>query len=310
MRLAGRAGLLDANPFLLRLVEEAALVVLESLEGAVVLVREPVVHRGGDADLDAHVHEDADHAQQAVAELQRREHGNDFRGLALLGVLDRDHGQDHERSGEHGHGDVHHQVHVRDLRGLRDLADERADENRRRRAAERVERRADHVQLVAAVAAAAEEVQHRVHDHVQHADREAANERAEKVDVEAERLAADKRERSAVATDAHLAGDELHGHAGKTRRDGDERRLLVAALREHPASGNAHEEVGEEVHHVAHHAPHVGAVDAGLVLPHVAHRRGQVRHERDHAVDEHHGDDRHDASAFLLIVRHCFLLYC
>ena len=177
----------------------------------------------------------------------------------------------------------------------RTLADERADEHRRRGAGEGVERRADHVQLVAAVAAATEEVEHRVDDHVEHADREAAHERAEEIDAE--------RNDGAVG-ERNLAGEELDEDADEASRDTGHCRELIALLCEHLAGGNPHEEIGGEVHHVAHHAKHVGALDAGLVLPDVAHWRGKVRDERNHAVDEHHGYDGDPVGALLLLLAH------
>ena len=123
-----------------------------------------------DADLDADVHENADDAEEAVAELERREHRDVLGRVALPGVGDRDEGEDDERRREDRKRDVEDKVHVRDLRRLGNLANEDADKHRRSRSGQRVERRAYHVQLVASVAATAKEVEHRVHDHVQHAD--------------------------------------------------------------------------------------------------------------------------------------------
>ena len=77
------------------------------------LGRKPEVHGGGNADLDADVHEDRDDAEKAVTELKRREHRHILGRTALVGILDRDEGQYHERRGEDRERDVENEVDVR-----------------------------------------------------------------------------------------------------------------------------------------------------------------------------------------------------
>ena len=138
-----------------------------------------------------------------MAELERRQHGNLFARRALFGIGDRDEGKNRKRYREDGERNVHHEVDIGDFGRIGNLADEGENQHWSRSASQGVERRTDHVQLVAAVSAAAQEVEHRVDDHVQHADREAAHESAGKID--------DEREDSVtVGRYRNFAGKELY----------------------------------------------------------------------------------------------------
>ena len=232
----------------------------------------------------------------------RRENGDILGRVALVGIGDRNEGKNHKSRGENGKRNVEDKVDVRDDGFLRDLADKRTDEDRRRRAGERIERGADHVQLIALVAAAAEQVEHRVDDHVQHADREAAHERATQIHAERDKGVAIGRKRDE-------AGKILDEHTHEARRDAGHCRELIALLCEHLAGGNPHEEIGGKVHHVTHHAKRGRAIDALLQEPDFAHWRGKVRYERNHAVDEHHCDNGNPVGALLLLLAHLVYSY-
>ena len=72
--------------------------------------------------------------------------------------------------------------------------------------------------------------------------------------------------------------------------------LFITDFYEKVSCRDTHEEVGEEVHHVAHHA------ESGvLAFPDGAHRGGQVRDERDHREEEEHHDDRQGTILLLLL---------
>ncbi len=204
-------------------------------------------------------------------------------GLALLRRLrDLHEGNDDEGDGEDGHGDKEQRSHV----GHRSLvghgADEDTHQKRSQGTGEGVQGAADLDVLVALVAAAAEEVQHRVHHGVEHAHAEAAHEGTEEVHV------------NGAATQEATAGEPLDHNAHETGRQGDEGGLLVTHLEEHLARRDTHEQVGGEVHHVAHHAG-----PAVLALPDVAERGSHVGHEGDHREDEAHRDDGHQIGVFL-----------
>ena len=105
------------------------------------------------------------------------------------------------------------QLHLIKKKGrVNELSDEVAEQDRRDRAADGVERRAELHELVALLALAAEGVQHRVHDEIQEAHRKARYERA--ADVHSEAL--------------DVAGEPLHSDAGESDRASQDRRELVA----------------------------------------------------------------------------------
>ena len=157
---------------------------------------------------------------------------------------------------------------------------------------QRIERRTGLQKLVALVAAAAQEVEHGVDDRVEHADAEAADEGAEQVNDEVE-LEGDALAHVAdgdVGTDD--AGEVLHEETRGTDGHGDEGRLLVTDAHEHAAGRDTHEEVGQEVHHVTHHAERIGT--GVLVFPDSTDGGREIRDERDHREEKEHRDDGHD----------------
>ena len=228
-----------------------------------------------DADLDTHVEEDGQDAEHAVAELPRA--GLVLDGLALLGRLgDLHQGNDDESDGEYGHGDEEQRSHVGHRGLVSDGTDEDTHEERGEGSGEGIHGTTDLDVLVALVATAAEDVQHRVDNGVEHTDAEAADECTEEVNDQGEHVASD------------LTGEPLHEYADETYGEGDKRGLLVTDLHQHLSGGNTHEEVCGEVHEVAEHAG-VGELD----LPDVAERSGHVGHEGYHREDETHRDDRY-----------------
>ncbi len=180
---------------------------------------------------------------------------------------------DDEREREHANANPKERGDVAHACVIRHSANHDTGEEGGQCASERVHCAANLYELVAAVTAAAQDVEHRVDDRVEHADAEAANEGAKEVDEEVERngLAVIAHYLDVVAEDA---GRILYEKACYADNERDERRLLIADLGKHLAGGNSHEEIGCEVHHVAHHlGPFV------LHSPDVAKRSSHVRHE-------------------------------
>ena len=205
-------------------------------------------------------------------------------GDSLGGVLGDIGEENHEEChGEDGQRSVHQREYLTDL-SLCDLGDQQTREDDDEGTHQRIERTADLNELVTLVAAAREFVEHGVHDDVQHTHREACDERAQKVDAE--------------RTDESRNG--LDRNADETDGDGDQRRLLVAHVLEHVARGDTHHGIGDEVGEHAERTHPVG--HAELVLQHVAHRRRQVGHERDHSEQQNHHDDRQ----YVTVLFFCF----
>ena len=118
----------------------------------------------GDADFHTYVAEDADYAEHGVAEVPGGVcvFFTCFGGLGGLGDVE---ASDHEEGDEEdGHADEHERGHIGDVGVFGDLAYEHTYDKRGECAGERVERTAHLHELVAAVAASAEEVEHGV-DH-------------------------------------------------------------------------------------------------------------------------------------------------
>ena len=216
-----------------------------------------------------------------------------FRHLAALGVGNGDEREDDEGQCKHSHSDVEHQVDVHHLGVGRHRSDECTDEQRRECSRQRVKRAADHVELVTAVAATTNQVEHRVDNGVEHTDAEARDEGTQQVDHEAGHA------------DGQQARAELYEDAHKASGDTHQGRLLITNLRQHLAGGDSHEEVSQEVHGVTEHTDHVGAARVGeRIFPDDTDRCGEVRYERDHRIEEEHGDDGHPASTLLFVLSH------
>ena len=219
--------------------------------------------------------------------------------LHSLGVLDVHEGQDDEGEGEHTHGKEQNRVHVLDEGVLGEGADQGAHQHGSQGTHEGVEGTADLDILVGTLAA--QEFEHRVHHGVEHAHGEAGDEGAQQIDEEVGGKAGDS---AAYADDA---GEELDEHAQETDGDGDKSGFLITILGEHLAGRDTHDGVCQEVHHVTHHAPEVGAFDAGLHFPDIADRSGQVGHEGNHAEQENHSHDGNDAA--VTFFRHSALCF-
>ena len=202
---------------------------------------------------------------------------------------------DDERQHEDAHCDEKQGRYVGHGRAVGDRAYECADEKRGQCRRKRIQRAAGLEQLVAFVAAAAEDVEHRIDDRVQHADAESADERTQQIDDVVEfDYGFMVGEQFGTGTEA--AGEVLCEQTDDTHAHGDEGSLFVTDAYEHVARRNAHEKIGQEVHHVAHHA------ESGvLAFPDGAHRGGQVRDERDHREEEEHHDDRQGTILLLLL---------
>ena len=195
-----------------------------------------------------------------------------------LGILDGDKEECDECKCEHTHCDEEDGVHVHYLGLMGEGADKGAHKHGGEGAEGGVECAADLDVLVGA--GAAEKLEHGVHHGVEHADGEAAYECTCKIHEEACG--------NTGAAHGNHAGQELDEYADETDRNCDKRGFLVTVLCEHVSCGDAHEGVSEEIHHVTHHTKGVGALDAGLHLPDVADRGGQIGDEGDHTEEEDH----------------------
>ena len=107
-------------------------------------------------------------------------------------------------------------------------------------------------------------------------------------------------------TGAPAARQVLREKAGDTDDHGNERSLLVTDPHDHVAGRNTHEEVGQEVHHVTHHAESVRPLVG--VAPDGADRRCKVGHERNHRKEEEHGDHRNDGQLVTVVLFHKFIV--
>ena len=193
---------------------------------------------------------------------------------------------DQERDRKDAHRDHERRTRVAERRVLRDFANQQAEDHRRERCSNRVERAAELHELVALVTAAAERVEKRIGDEVQHAHRKARDERADHVDGEG----------------ADEPRKQLDRKPRETDRNRRERRELVAlALQDEPAR-NAHEEIGEKVRKVAELAERVGRIE--LILRNNAHRAREIRHESYHEKQREHRDDGRNVSALLVLCFH------
>ena len=148
-----------------------------------------------------------------MTESPRRTLVSDLLSCAF-GFSQRGEPEDEEDESKDAHGYIEDDVHIRDSLANEALSDECADEHRCERGGEGVECAADHVQLVTAVTATSEEVEHRVNDGVEHTYTEAAEECAEEIDSET----------------AHGTADPLYRHADETECDSSQGRFLVAEL--------------------------------------------------------------------------------
>ena len=106
------------------------------------------------------------------------------RHLTHLGILNRNKVEDDEGQGKHRHGDIHHEVHVGHLGIGSHRSDERTHEHGGQRAGKRVQRTTDHIELVTAVTAATEQVEHGVNHRIQDANGETGNECAQQIHAE------------------------------------------------------------------------------------------------------------------------------
>ena len=189
---------------------------------------------------------------------------------------------DEESHCEYGHRDIEQQVNRADGGGFGNLADKHTHEQRGDGTGERVARAAHLHELVALVAATAQEVEHGVNDHVEHTYREAADECAKEVDIVVERDTEDSR------IGAYLAREPLEYEADEADNHGPLSCALVADILKHFAGGNTHEQICQEVHEVADHARPVV-----IVFPDCTERSCEVRNERNHGKEQEHSDNRY-----------------
>ena len=185
-----------------------------------------------------------------------------------FGNLHHEHHDEGQR--EDAHGDEQGGCGVAD-RGLCGVPHEITYQHRNDRGGQRVERTAELHELVAAVAAAAQRIEHGVDHRIEHTHRETRNEGADQIDAETGHQTRKIRDADA---------DEAYGH-------GSERRLLVADALEHQARRQTHEGVGDEIGRVAELRHEVRRAE--LVLDDDSHRVLEPRHEGDHRKErEHH----------------------
>ena len=206
--------------------------------------------------------------------------------LLLMRFLDLGEVDDDEGDDEDGDGAEQHRADLSDRRTLGDGTDIGTDHDRSDGSGEGVAGAAELEQLVALRSAAADEVQHRVDDRIQHTDAKTADERAQQVDGEAGDTGAE-------------TGEVLNDQAHDTDRDGDQRRLLVADLGQHVSGGDTHEEVSQEVHEVTHETERRIVSYSIVHCPDVADRGSHVGYECNHREEEEHRDDGHEIGVFL-----------
>ena len=171
-----------------------------------------------------------------------------------------DHVEHDEYHGEDAHCDPQCGSCVAD-RGVGRVAHQVTHQHRNDGRGNRVERTAELDQLVTLLAAAAERIEHRVDDGVEHTHREARDECADQVNRET----------------ARFARKILDTHADETDCHGRKRRLLVADALEHHTGRNPHHRIGDEVGEIAqlrHPVRH-----GELVLDNYAQRIRKPRHE-------------------------------
>ena len=161
-------------------------------------------------------------------------------GHLLTGTFrfsDRSQTDDQIDHGEYGHRDIQHYVDIVYLFAGETLTYDSAYQHRRQSARERVQRTADHIQLVASVAAATEQVQHRVHNGVQHTYAKTAKQRTAQIYSET------------VKHTAH----PLYGDTDKTKENSGQSRLFIAVFSQIITRRNTHDQVRKEVEEVSQH---------------------------------------------------------
>ena len=244
------------------------------------------VHLGRDADLDTHIEEDGDSAQYEVTEIP----GTVFvlGGLALLSRLrDGEEGDDDECHGEYTHSDEQQRGHIRHGGVGRHGSYQNAHQQRSEGAGEGVQGSTNLDELVTTVAAAAQDVEHRVHYGVEHAHAETADEGTQQVYVDG------------CVTQEAKAGKILDADAHETGGKSNQRCFLVADGHQHLAGGNTHKQICGKIHQVTGHlGPFI------LVTPDDAEGGGHIGNKRNHREDKTHRDDGYHIGAFLG-VGHC-----
>ena len=134
-----------------------------------------------------------------------------------FGVFDGDKRQHDEGYGKHRHGNVKHHINIGKIRLLGQLADKRTHKHRRERAGQRIERAANHVELVASFATATQQVEHGINHGVEQAHRHTRNECTQQINKVV-----------TVTFQGLKARNELHHDTHQAQADAHERRFLVA----------------------------------------------------------------------------------
>ena len=191
-------------------------------------------------------------------------------------LCNRRHADDQINQCKHTHRHIEHDVDIVNLLAGQALTDDSTHQHRRQRARQRVQRAAHHIQLVTAVAAATQQVQHRVNDRIEHTHAETADESAGQIDIEAIRDAA----------------EPLYENTDEAQENSRQRSTLVAELSQEITGRNTHNQVRKEIEQVTQHTHALGL---GRVIkrgaPDLAHRSSQIRYKRNHRVEKHHRDD-------------------
>ena len=226
------------------------------------------------AHLDADIDEYADDAEDEVAERKCRiaclsPISGRFVGyherLRYVGQVEH-----HERKQEYAHRKP--QCRGGALDGLSG-AHQVTAEHRNYRRTERIERTAELHELVTAVAASSDGVEHRVDHRVEHAHRETADEGAH--DVYRETL--------------HAAAQIYHRHSDEADGNGRERRTLVADALEHHSGRKSHKGICDEVGRIAELRLPVGEIE--LLLHDYSERVLETRDEGNHEKECEHDDN-------------------
>ena len=192
-----------------------------------------------------------------------------------MGLGDSRNHDDYEGDGEDSHCEDHYGSRLGDGCVRDASSDQPAHEDGGYGAADGIAASAPLDELVSAVAAAAESVQHGIHHDIEHAHGEACHECAEHIYQET----------------LQIAGEELDAHADEADGNGCKCGELIALAFEDEARRDAHAGVCDEVGEGAELGK--GLAGAELVGDDHAHGTCEVGHERNHKEQrEHHHDDR------------------
>ena len=217
---------------------------------------------------------------------------------------------DNECRSKDGHTYPQQRSNIGHRRRLGERTDKRTDEKRGESRRERIERATGLYQLVAFVPATAQNIEHRIHDRIQHTHAEPADECTEQIDKEVEAYGKFHRHGNAVLVHtavhreknrigSHDTRQVLHGQTYNAYGHSPQCCFFIPDFYQQVTGRDTHKKVSKEIHHVSHHTQYAIALE--LMSPYRADGGGQIGYERYHRKDEEHRDDSNNISVLFLL---------